>query len=218
MRMSATNEVLDAVTRGDAALLETLLAADPARAAERGPAGQSLLLTAIYHGRRELLPLLRAHAQPDLHEAAALGDVVAVRALLAAGAATDGRSADGWTPLHLAAFFADRETVDALLAAGADVHAVSANPTANQPLHAAFAGRTDRAVVERLIEAGADVGARAGAGWTPLHLAASRGAGELVEWLLARGAERDAAADDGRTAAAIAEERGHATVAARLRA
>lgn len=214
--MPTYDDLLDSITRDDPEALATLLAG--ADALPRGPGGESVLLQAVYRGSRDLLPLLRARTTPDLHEAAALGDLDAVRGALGDRAALRAHSADGWTPLHLAAFFADRATVDLLLDAGADPDARSANATANTPLHAAIAGRSDRAVVARLVEAGADVNARAGAGWTPLHLAASRGADELVEWLLARGADRDAAADDGRTASAIADERGFPTLAERLRA
>ena len=59
--------------------------------------------------------------------------------------------------------------------------------------------------------------ARGGGGYTPLHIAAFEGDAALINTLLAHGAAADARADDGKTALAIAEERGHAQAARRLR-
>ncbi|MBV9773233.1 MAG: ankyrin repeat domain-containing protein, partial [Gemmatimonadetes bacterium] len=67
-----------------------------------------------------------------------------------------------------------------------------------------------------LLEAGADANARQHGGYTALHAAAMHGSGERVELLLAHGADPALPADDGRTAAGFARERGHAAVAARL--
>ena len=49
-----------------------------------------------------------------------------------------------------------------------------------------------------------------------LHLAASRGFDNLCRLLLARGADREARTEDGKTAAEIARERGHLGTAALL--
>ncbi len=127
------------------------------------------------------------------------------------------QSADGWTALHLAGFLGQADVAKALLAAGADHTAVSGNATANQPLHAAIAGAGDAETICVLMEAGASVRFAAGGGWTPLHLAASRGNVTLCDALIARGALLGATSDDGKTPADIAAERGHGDLAARLR-
>jgi uncharacterized protein len=57
---------------------------------------------------------------PDLAEIARAGRVDELAAVLARGAAIDGRDADGRTPLMLAAIHGHQEMVRRLLAAGAD--------------------------------------------------------------------------------------------------
>jgi uncharacterized protein len=220
MAITAGSERLhDAIKEGDTTTVRALLQNDRSLAAARGPDGISALLRAMYHGRRELVSLLAPHVQPDVHEAAAIGDLPRLCALAdAEPESLRSMSADGWTPLHLAAFFADVDVVDALLARRADTHARSKNGTANTPLHAAIAGRCEPAVIRRLVEAGSDVNATSEGGWTPLQLAASRGSVALIDYLLAHGADPSTRSDSGRTAAEIAEERSHPEAAARLRA
>src|SRR3954468_7486810 len=125
-------------------------------------------------------------------------------------------SADGWTALHLAAFMGHRQAAEALLEMGADLAALSKNQMANQPLHAALAGKTDHAMVQMLIDRGADVNARGGAGVMPLHLAASRGDGTMCDVLIKKGADPVAKMDDGSTPSDIAAKRGHAAVAQQI--
>lgn len=181
------------------------------------PAGASPLLQALYRGM-PLAPaaMMRKGYVPDLHEAAALGDNERVAALVAAGAPVSDLGHDGWTPLHLAAFMGHAATVRVLLAAGADVAAIGGNPMANQPLHAAIAGRGDAGSIAVLLGAGADVTYAAAGGVTPLHLAASRGNEGLTRSLIAAGADKAALTADGKTAAAIAAERGFAELGAFL--
>jgi ankyrin repeat protein len=63
--------------------------------------------------------------------------------------------------------------------------------------------------VERLLNEGADIDARADNGMTPLILASWRGHAKVVELLLREGADVNAATDIGTTALRLATERGH---------
>jgi uncharacterized protein len=177
------------------------------------------ILSAVYRGKSdEIASLLAAQPRLTLFEAAALGDAARVREIARAEpAALADRSPDGWPALHLAAHFGHGDAVDALLAAGANVRAMSDNHEANTALHASLAGRKSVRVVSALLARGADVNARAGGGYTPLHIAAFGGDVELINTLLAHGASAEARADDGMTALAIAEDKGHAQAARRLR-
>jgi ankyrin repeat protein len=72
-------------------------------------------------------------------------------------------------------------------------------------------------MVKRLLEMGADPDARQQSGWTSLHNAASQGNVEIVRLLRANHADVSARTDDGKTAADLAAERGHAALAESLR-
>jgi len=214
--MATYDDLLAAVNGGDAGKVKTLLEETPS-IASRAAGAQSAILAAIYRGRADLVAMLRPHLELDIFEAAALGETARVKDLLK----TDRKSAheysaDGWTALHLAAFMGNRQTAEALLELGSSLSTLSKNQMANQPLHAALAGKTDRELVGMLIERGADVNARGGAGVTPLHLAASRGDGVLCEVLIKKGADPAATMDDGATPSDIAAKRGHAAVAEQI--
>lgn len=199
--------------------VQAILRDAPALAAARPAGGPSPLLLAVYAGSPDIVTLLRPRVILDACEAAAVGDVDHLRALLDGDAAqVHARSGDGWTPLHLAAFFGRREAVDLLLARGAPVSAVSGGQERNQPLNAALAGACDAVIVRALVAAGADVNAPGAGGVTPLHVAASRGQEELVRFLVREGASPAAQSDDGTTPADIAAARGHAALADVLRA
>ncbi|HEV8606824.1 MAG TPA: ankyrin repeat domain-containing protein [Tepidisphaeraceae bacterium] len=215
--MATYDDLLAAVNGGDAEKAKALLAANP-RIAIRPATGQSVLLAAMYRGRQDLVALLLPHIQPDIFEAAALGDVQRVKQL----AQQDrnmlrGYTLDGWTALHLAGFMGQGEAAAALLELGASLTDVSKNEMANQPLHAALAGKRDQGLVEMLLGRGADVSARGASGVTPLHLAASRGDGELCEMLIGKGADPAAKMDDGTTPEEIARKRGHEGVGEQIR-
>jgi ankyrin repeat protein len=177
----------------------------------------SAILTALYHQNPEEARRLAQQAEElTVWEAAALGDDEHLRdALSRDPAQANAYAADGHTPVGLAAFFAPASTVRLLLDRGADVHAAARNGMKVQALHAAVASRNAEAVA-LLLDRGADPNARQQVGYTPLMGAANAGREDLVDLLLRHGADRTLVNDEGKTAADIARERGHAAVAARL--
>ena len=216
---TAPAPLLDAMRRRNARQVAELLAADPALALARAAGGETLVLHACYLGAPELVPVLLAGRAPDACEAAALGDVAALRtALEDDDDARVRRSSDGWTPLHLAAFFGRDEAAALLIDHGAPINGHATNATRNTPLHAALAGAVSATLVRRLVMAGASVTARDAHGATPLHLAASRGAEPLCDLLLARGADPGARTTEGATPAQMATDRGFPALGERLAA
>jgi len=173
----------------------------------------SELMHAQYRLDREAVErLLAAGHEPDVHEAAAIGDVARLRHLLDGDpACVNAWSPDGGQPLHFAAFFGHLEACRLLLDRGADVdeHARGFNGVA--PINAAAASEPKpnevcTEIVRLLLAAGADAAAAQGGGSTALHSAAMTGNAELVRLLVARGVDPEAATDDGRTARGVAPD------------
>jgi len=217
--MSA-EDLLNAIDSDDAAAVETLLEAHPDLALIRDDDGVSVVLHALYRGRRAVAEQVAAViGDLDVFDAAALARAGRVRALVAVDPAfVTARSADGFTALHYPAFFGGddaAETAQALIDAGAEVNARSENDFSVLPIHSAVAGGHD-AVVAVLIDAGADINARQRHGWTSLHGAAQNGSLASVARLLAAGADPAARNDDGTKAADLARAGGHDEIADRL--
>lgn len=215
--MANAPDMMAAVAAGDSERVSALLAEDPSLVNARGEDGVSAVLLARYRFDRATMDaLLAADPELDIFEGAALGRIDRIRVALDDDpAAVRAYSPDGFTALHLAAFFGKPEIARALIDAGAPVDAYTTNDLANQPLHAAAAGR-HLEVCRVLLAAGADVNATQHGGYTPLHEAAQHGDVEMVELFLSAGADPTANVPEG-TPAAMAEAAGHADVARRLR-
>lgn len=216
--MATAADMIGAVNAGDADRVREILAEDASLVAARDDAGVSALLLSRYRfDRATTEALLAADPELDIFEAAALGYADRLRERLVDDpAAATGYSSDGFTALHLAAFFGKPEVARLLLEHGAEVGAYTRNPFANQPLHAAAAGRHIE-VCRILLAAGADVNATQHGGFTPLHESAQHGDTEMSELFLSAGADAGATTDAGETAAEIAAAAGHADLADRLR-
>ena len=160
-----------------------------------------------------------------LHSAAKRGNVEVAEVFISHGADIEARNGDGRTPLHTAVASLvlstvedkKKEIVEFLIAKGASVNtsdnqgrtvlsqAMGQGHTqvaellrqhgATETLHEAVAS-ADIDEVKRLISEGHDVNSRDNKGQTPLHFAANRGQKEILEVLLANGA--DIEARDGR--------------------
>ena len=212
------DDLFAAMDTGDAGTVAALVERDPTLAGARDPDGVSALLHARYRFERPVLDALLAADPPmDVFDAAGLGHLDRLRARLDEDPErVRAFATDGFTALHLAAFFGKLEAARTLLDAGAVVDTYGRNAFANQPLHAAAAGRHIE-VCRLLLGVGADVEATQHGGYRPLHEAAASGDIELTELFLSAGADPLATTDEGRTAADLAEAAGHVDLARRLR-
>lgn len=215
--MHESEELIDAVKRGDRARVASLLDGSPALLDAEGAHGVSAVLLAVYHGHPEIAEIFVEHgAQLDMWEASATGKLDRIREWIR----KDPRLAssfgpDGHTPLGLACFFGHRDVVQFLLAHGGGLNTPSRNAQKVAPVHAAVA-RGDAVILRALLERGANVNVRQEGGFTPLHGAAAGGDDEALSLLLEHGADVRAQTVDGRTAADTAKERGHEALAERL--
>lgn len=197
--MTTIEDLFTAIADGDATGVHALLQADPSLAAgEHG--GVSTLRAAAYAGHSDLAPLLAAMgAEPDAFDAATLGDVEGLRAMLDDDPTlATAHAGDGFTALHLAAWFGQVPVAELLLARGSDPEALATNGTELRPLHSAAAGGHE-VIAHLLLDRGADIEARQHGGVRPLHSAAHRNDLAMTRLLLDRGADPSATTDDGRT-------------------
>ena len=197
---------------GDFVEMAQLLVENGARVNTPSPTGWYPLQTAAGRGNIKVTKYLLAQgADPNAADRAGFtalysaagsdyGSTTA-EALLSSGANPNAKSIHGLTALHQAASQGAIKVVKLLLASMADV-----NATDNQgytPLHGAVSHGMDdtrRAVVEVLLESGANVNAKASRdGETPIHKAIARRDIAIVKLLIEYGADVNAISNSGVT-------------------
>jgi ankyrin repeat protein len=200
--------------------------ADPARRTKSGHT--ALLIAAAYDGAGDSVDqLLRRRVDVDaapsltilaglgpLARAALRGDTVVAERLLRRGAGIEG---SGIRPLMAATWIGDGAMVTWLARRGAEVSAADST-SMTALMVAAEAGQT--AAVRALLERGAAVHAVNADGYTALMVAAESpdiGHTEIIDLLLAKGADPAPTTADGKTAAALAERWDKPDMARRLR-
>ena len=208
MTLVLSQDFIAAVTEGNAAKVQEMLAAQPELATAKDKNGLSALLTAVFRQKTAVIQaILSAGAPLDMPEAAAVGHTDRVRELARKDkASVNAYDVAGFFPLGLAVFFGHRETAEALIALGADVNQRSRESMKVSPLHSAMAaGRLD--VAKILLKHGANPNAASEGDFRPLHEAAARGRFDIVRVLLDAGADINARSADGKTPLAFAAER-----------
>ena len=121
-----------------------------------------------------------------LWEAARVGDLAQLRAVLATGLDVDAHNSCGFTALHYAAFNGRTACLDALLAAGASVHSVTLDGWTSLAFASTYG---HEACIRVLIAAGANVNRAHWNGHTPFTLALLRGDRRILKILLRAGAD-----------------------------
>jgi ankyrin repeat protein len=214
--MTQTTDLTQAIKSGDAQAVQNAVRENPALATAPVEGAPTALLLALYYQEPNIAAILREarNGQIDVQEAAAMGDLHRMEAILAEEPrAFDAFSGDGFQPLGYAAFFGHTQMVRLLVSRGADLNVRARNPLATMPLHAALA-HGHKEIARFLIENGADVNDEGG-GWTPMHYCAYNGDVETARLLLSRGAQ-PRANGEGRTPADFAREKGFSDFAAQV--
>ena len=214
--MDNSQRCFELLQTGDTDGLRQILDRDSSAAEARDASGVSLVMQAIYRGRRDLAEVIAGKKQQlDIFEAVSLGKLQRLRECARDASVVNSRSKDGFTALHFACFFGPPEAARILIELGAQVDAVAANPMKVMPLHSAVSTRNLKAA-RLLLEHGAPANARQQAGWVPIHAAAQNGDRAMVELLLKHGADPNIANDEGKTPAMVAREKGHREIAEML--
>ena len=125
-----------------------------------------------------------------LHYAAIHGQKEIAELLIAAGADVSANTTTRGTLLHLVAFEGHKEIIELLIAEGADVNAIIVSgPLQFNVGDIALNFTTDSEIAALLRKHGGMTSEELRSGMTPLHLAAVNGHKEIVELLIAKGAD-----------------------------
>ena len=147
-----------------------------------------------------------SNGETALHQAARAGQIPTMAALLEHRADLRGQDRAGQEPLHVAVEEGHPQAIAFLVSRGADIHKLHNLSCSNiafgkvSALHwAAVCSQVDS--VTALLDAGADVNAPSSFGWQALHYAtaAADGPPPIIDALVARGADINAADPDGNT-------------------
>ena len=147
-------------------------------------------------------------------DAARMGRDDMIPALMQAGVGIEETDAKGYSALVLASYNQRAETTALLLELGAAVDGLPDATGSSALMGVAFKGYAD--IARMLIDAGADVNRRNGAGQTALMMAALFDQRAIVDLLVAAGAERDAVDAAGNSAQTVAATQGNAAMAQRM--
>ncbi|HJN45749.1 MAG: ankyrin repeat domain-containing protein [Vicinamibacterales bacterium] len=209
----------DAVERGDAAIVRSLLEQQVDVNAAQGDGATALHWAVYLNDAETTAALIRAGAIVNaannygvtpLGLASRNGNATIIQQLVTAGVdPNDPQQAvnASETPLLLAARSGQVDAVEALLDAGAEINAQEAWNGQSALMWAAAEGHVP--VVERLIVRGAGIGARSNSGATPLLFATRQGSLPAVRALLAAGADVNEPRPDGATPLLVAVINGH---------
>ena len=215
--VTAEQEFFDAMKRGDAARVETMLKQQPSLLKATYRNGITPVLFAVYGKHREIAEMLIAKfgVEPNFFESAATGRIDRVRNMFKKDPGLiHAWSADGWTALHLN--FNNLEMARLLIDAGADLNLSSRNKLNATPLQGAAAN--DWINLARLYLArGANVNCRSEEGISPLSEAAANGFLDFAQLLIEKGADINQKDDKGKTPLAYAQEFKHPEMAQLLR-
>lgn len=215
MQDVAVQKLFRALGEADEESVRSMVSENRSLLSSKDSGGRSLVLFAVYAGQPKLAwELVRLGAPEGIHEASALGDLNHASDLTRKDpSGVSSYSSDGWTPLHLSSFFGHPELTSFFVRHGAKIDLRSRNSQANLPIHSAVAGG-HVAVVEVLLEAGADpVGSKGPGGTTPIHLAAQNGDLAMLELLLDKKGGVGVEDDQGKTPVDVARKAGHARAA-----